>query len=64
MSYLALRLVLFGIALVVFMLVGLSGLLAAALALLASGLASYPLARRQRQAIVDAYKERRDRGPQ
>jgi multisubunit Na+/H+ antiporter MnhG subunit len=53
-GYLGLRLLLFAVALVVCILVGLSGLLAVILALVVSGIVAYPLARRQRDDIVRA----------
>jgi hypothetical protein len=40
---------------------GVDGLLAFALAVVLSGLASYPLAVRQRRAVVDAVEARRGR---
>jgi multisubunit Na+/H+ antiporter MnhG subunit len=53
-GYLGLRLLLFGVALVVCILVGLSGLVAVIVALVVSGIVAYPLARRQRDDIVRA----------
>jgi hypothetical protein len=50
--YLSLRMCIFVVALLVVTLVGLRGLLGVIVALLISGVASYPLARRQRDAIV------------
>ena len=53
-GYLGLRLLLFGIALVACILVGLGGLVAVIVALVVSGIVAYPLARRQRDDIVRA----------
>ncbi len=50
--YLSLRMCIFVVALLVVTLVGLRGLVAIVVALLVSGVASYPIARRQRDAIV------------
>lgn len=60
LGYLAFRLLLFGIALAICILVGLSGLLAVIIALVVSGLVSYPLAKRQRDDIVRAMQNRRE----
>jgi multisubunit Na+/H+ antiporter MnhG subunit len=53
-GYLGLRLLLFGVALVLCILVGLGGLVAVIVALVVSGIVAYPLARRQRDDIVRA----------
>jgi hypothetical protein len=58
-GYMFLRLLLFGIALAMLILVGMSGLLAVIVALLVSGVISYPLARRQRDEIAAAFQQRR-----
>jgi hypothetical protein len=58
-GYLGLRLVLFAAALAVCILLGLNGLLAVVVALLASGVIAYPLAKRQRDEIARAFQQRR-----
>ena len=58
-GYMFLRLLLFGIALAICILFGMSGLLAVVVALLVSGVISYPLARRQRNEIASAFQQRR-----
>ena len=58
-GYLFLRLLLFGIALAICMLFGMSGLLAVIVALVVSGLVALPLARRQRDDIAAAFQQRR-----
>ena len=58
-SYLGLRMLLFFGALGVCMVLGLRGLIAVLVALLVSGVISYPIARRQRDQIVDAMRNRR-----
>jgi hypothetical protein len=57
-GYLGLRLILFVIALAICIFSGLSGIWAVLLALVASGIASYPIARRQRDDIVRALNRR------
>ncbi len=57
-AFLSLRMVLFLAALGVCMLLGLRGLLAVVVALLVSAIVSYPIARRQRDQIVDAMRNR------
>ncbi len=59
LGYLAFRLLLFAIALAICILVGLSGLWAVLIALVVSGLAAYPLARRQRDDIMRALRQKR-----
>jgi hypothetical protein len=59
--YLSLRILLFVGVLALCILLGLRGLLAAIVALLISGLLSYPLARRQRDEIARQFKNRRSR---
>ncbi len=62
LRYFAARLALFGVALAVVMVgLGVRGLLAFALAGGFSGVAGYPLAVRQRRAVVDAVEARRGR---
>jgi multisubunit Na+/H+ antiporter MnhG subunit len=60
-GYLGLRLLLFGVALVVCILVGLGGLVAVIVALVVSGIVAYPLARRQRDDIVRALNRGQNR---
>jgi hypothetical protein len=60
--YTAVRLAIFLVCLGVLYLVGLHGLLLFVVALLVSGLLSYPLARRQRDAMVRSYQDNRRRG--
>lgn len=61
--YTAVRLAIFLACLGVLYLVGLRGLVLFVVALLVSGLLSYPLARRQRDAMVRSYQQnRRPRG--
>lgn len=57
-SFLSLRLGLFMIVFLVCRLLGLQGLVAVVVALLVSGVVSYPLARRQRDRIADAMRNR------
>jgi hypothetical protein len=57
-GYAALRVGLFAVAFAVCLVAGLSDLPALLIALVVSGLASYPLARRQRDAINKAYQAR------
>jgi hypothetical protein len=59
--YTALRLLLFAACLGVLYLLGLSGLLLFVVALLISGLLTYPLARRQRDAMISSYGNNRRR---
>lgn len=59
--YLGLRLALFAAALAICIVLGLSGFLAVIVALLVSGLAAFPLARRQRDDIARAFQQRRGR---
>jgi hypothetical protein len=59
--FLALRMAIFLVVLVILIALHLQGLLAVVLALLISGVLSYPLARRQRDDIVRAFQQRRDR---
>jgi len=61
--YTAVRLAIFLACLGVLYLVGLSGLLLFIVALLVSGLLSYPLARRQRDAMVRSYQQNRRHPP-
>jgi hypothetical protein len=58
-GYMFLRLLLFGMALAICMIFGMSGLFAVIVALVVSGLVSYPLARRQRDEIAAAFQQRR-----
>jgi hypothetical protein len=58
-NYLGLRLVLFALALAICILLGMNGFLAVIVALLVSGVVAYPLARRQREEIVQAFQQRR-----
>ena len=58
-SYLGIRLLLFAAALAICIAVGMNGLLAVAVALLASGVIAFPLARRQRDEIARAFQQRR-----
>jgi hypothetical protein len=62
--YTAVRLAIFLACLGVLYLVGLRGLPLFVIALLASGLLSYPLARRQRDAMVRSYQNNRRQGGQ
>lgn len=57
--YTAVRLVIFLACLGILFLVGLRGLLLLVVALLVSGLLSYPLARRQRDAMVRSFQQNR-----
>ncbi|WP_416211330.1 hypothetical protein [Frankia sp. Cas3] len=57
--YFALRAVIFGAVLAVVLLVGVNGFLAFAAAFVLSGLVSYPVALRQRRAVLGALEERR-----
>ncbi len=59
--YTAVRLAIFLVCLGVLYLVGLHGLVLFVVALVVSGLLSYPLARRQRDAMVRSYEENRRR---
>jgi hypothetical protein len=59
-AYLGLRLVLFAAALGICIVLGLSGIWAALIALLVSGVVAYPLAKRQRDDIARALSHRRD----
>jgi ABC-type molybdate transport system permease subunit len=59
LRYYALRAALFGGFLAVWLLLGLGELLSVALAVVASGLVSFPLAMRQRRASVAAIEARR-----
>ena len=59
--YTALRLMIFLGCLGVLYLVGMHGIVLFVVALVVSGLLSYPLARRQRDAMVRAYQENRRR---
>ncbi|ORT91138.1 DUF4229 domain-containing protein [Frankia sp. B2] len=59
LRYFAVRVVLFGAVLAVVLLLGVNGLLAFALAVVFSGLLSYPLALRQRRAVIEVMEERR-----
>jgi hypothetical protein len=61
-SYLGLRLVLFAAVLGICILLGLTGWLAAIVALLVSGVIALPLARKQRDEITQAFHHRRGRG--
>jgi hypothetical protein len=58
-AFLSLRMALFLGVLVVCIWLGLRGLVAVLVALLVSGIVSYPLARRQRDQIVNAMRERK-----
>ncbi len=58
-GYMFLRVLLFGIALAICMFCGMAGLWAVVVALVVSGLVSYPLARRQRDEIAAAFQQRR-----
>lgn len=58
-SYLGIRLVLFAAALVICIVLGMNGILAVIVALLVSGVVAYPLARHQRDAIAQAFQQRR-----
>ena len=60
-AYLSLRLLIFLGVLAVCVLLGLRGLVAVLVALLVSGVLSYPLARRQRDDIVHQFQNRRKR---
>ncbi|WP_416211073.1 hypothetical protein [Frankia sp. Cr2] len=57
--YFALRAVIFGAVLAVVLLLGMNGFLAFAAAFVLSGLVSYPVASRQRRAVLGALEERR-----
>ncbi|MEX5631110.1 hypothetical protein [Parafrankia sp. FMc2] len=59
LRYFAIRAVLFGGVLAVLLLLGLDGLFGFALALVISGLLSYPLALRQRRAVLNTIAVRR-----
>lgn len=60
LRYMTLRIILFVVALAVFVLLDVGGVvLEFVLALIVSGLFAYPLARRQRQAVVRAIERRR-----
>ncbi|WP_035950311.1 DUF4229 domain-containing protein [Parafrankia sp. EUN1f] len=59
LRYFAIRAALFAAVLAVLLLVGVGGLLGFALALVVSGLLSYPLALRQRRAVLDSVAARR-----
>jgi hypothetical protein len=59
--YLSLRMLIFLVVLVICIAVGLKGLLGVLVALLISGLLSYPLARRQRDDIAREIQNRRSR---
>jgi len=61
-SYLGLRIVLFAAVLGICILLGLTGWLAAIVALLVSGVIALPLARKQRDEITQAFHHRRGRG--
>ena len=56
--YLSLRMCIFVVALLLTTLAGLRGFMAIIVALLVSGLVSYPLARRQRNAIVQEMRRK------
>jgi len=58
-SYLGIRLLLFAAALGICIALGMNGLLAVVVALLASGVIAFPLARRQRDEIARAFQQRR-----
>jgi multisubunit Na+/H+ antiporter MnhG subunit len=58
-GYLGIRLLLFGAALAICIALGMNGLLAVVVALLASGVIAFPLARRQRDEIARALQQRR-----
>jgi hypothetical protein len=58
-GYMGLRLLLFGMALAICILLGMNGLLAVIVALLVSGVIAYPLAKRQRDEIAEALQQRR-----
>lgn len=59
--YTALRIVLFVACLVVLYVLGLRSFVLVAVALLASGVIAYPVARKQRDRLTAAYEERRRR---
>jgi hypothetical protein len=59
--FLSLRLLIFVVVLVICIAVGLKGLPGVLVALLISGVLSYPLAKRQREAIVREIQDRRTR---
>lgn len=59
--YLSLRMLIFLVVLVICIAVGLRGLVAVLGALLVSGILSYPLARRQRDAVAREIQNRRPR---
>jgi hypothetical protein len=58
-SYLGIRLLLFAATLGICIALGMNGLLAVVVALLASGVIAFPLARRQRDEIARAFQQRR-----
>ncbi|EIV94204.1 DUF4229 domain-containing protein [Frankia sp. QA3] len=58
LRYFAVRAVLFGVVLAVVLLLGAGGFLAFVLALVVSGLISYPLALRQRRAVLAVMENR------
>jgi hypothetical protein len=57
--YCALRAAIFGMMLTVVLVLGMGGFLAFAVAFVLSGLVSYPVALRQRRAVLGALEERR-----
>jgi NhaP-type Na+/H+ or K+/H+ antiporter len=59
LKYLGIRLLLFAAALAICIVLGMNGLLAVVVALLVSGIAAFPLARRQRDEIARAFQQRR-----
>ena len=59
LKYLGIRLLLFGAALAICIVLGMNGLLAVVVALLVSGIVAFPLARRQRDEIARAFQQRR-----
>lgn len=56
--YFAIRLAVFGVVLALLLGLGLRGLVALLVALVVSGLLSYPLARAQRRRVIDAVEAR------
>jgi hypothetical protein len=62
LRYYGLRAAIFAAVLTTLLVVGMDGLLAFALAVVASGLASFPLAIRQRRASIEAVSTRRPGG--
>ena len=62
LRYYGIRIGLFAAAVAVLMAVGLRGLWCIVVAFVLSGVISYPLARSQRQSMVRAFEERRQRG--